>query len=142
MYDALERTETIKMLVRKPEGKRLLGRPRRRWSTRFYSWLKHYATSCKVAGSIVDEVIGFFNRPNCSSRTMALRSTQPLIEMITRKLPGGLKNGGRVRLTTLPPSMSRLFRKMWKPRCLTTLWASTACYTDSFTFLRQYNREG
>jgi hypothetical protein len=24
---------------------------------------------------------------------------------------------------------------MWEPRCLTTLWASTACYRDSFTFL-------
>jgi hypothetical protein len=24
---------------------------------------------------------------------------------------------------------------MWKPRCLTTLWASTACYRDSFTFI-------
>jgi hypothetical protein len=22
---------------------------------------------------------------------------------------------------------------MWEPRCLTTLWASTACYRDSFT---------
>jgi hypothetical protein len=25
------------------------------------SWLRHYATSWKVAGSIPDEVIGFFN---------------------------------------------------------------------------------
>jgi hypothetical protein len=24
---------------------------------------------------------------------------------------------------------------MWKPRRLTTLWAFTACYRDSFTFL-------
>jgi hypothetical protein len=24
---------------------------------------------------------------------------------------------------------------MWEPRCPTTLWASTACYKDSFTFL-------
>jgi hypothetical protein len=24
--------------------------------------------------------------------------------------------------------------KMWEPRRLTTLWASTACYRDSFTF--------
>jgi hypothetical protein len=23
---------------------------------------------------------------------------------------------------------------MWEPRCLTTVWASTACYRDSFTF--------
>jgi hypothetical protein len=24
--------------------------------------------------------------------------------------------------------------KMWEPRHLTTLWASTACYTDNFIF--------
>jgi hypothetical protein len=53
------------------------------------SWLRHYATSRKVAGSIPDEVIGFFNWPNHSSRTMALGLTQPLTEMSTRNLPGG-----------------------------------------------------
>jgi hypothetical protein len=31
--------------------------------------------------------------------------------------------------------VSRLFRKMWEPRYITTLWASTACYRDIFTFL-------
>jgi hypothetical protein len=40
-------------------------------------------------GSILDEVIGFFNRPNPSSRTIALGSNQPLTEMSTRNLPGG-----------------------------------------------------
>jgi hypothetical protein len=38
--------------------------------------------------SIPDEVIGFFNLPNPSSRTMALGLTQPLTEMSTRNLPG------------------------------------------------------
>jgi hypothetical protein len=52
-------------------------------------WLRHYATSRKVAGSIPDEVAGFFNWPNPSSRTMAPGSTQPLTEMSTRNLPGG-----------------------------------------------------
>jgi hypothetical protein len=51
--------------------------------------LKQYATSRKVAGSIPDEVVGFFNWPNPSSHTMALESTQPLTEMSTRNLPGG-----------------------------------------------------
>jgi hypothetical protein len=69
--------------------------------TRWRNWLRHYATSCKVAGSNPDEVVGFFNWPNPSSRTMALVSTQPLTEMSTR----------RVRLTTSPPSVSRLLRK-------------------------------
>jgi hypothetical protein len=39
--------------------------------------------------SFSDEVIGFFNLPNPSSRTMALGSTQPLTEMSTRNLPWG-----------------------------------------------------
>jgi hypothetical protein len=48
----------------------------------------HYATSGKVPGSSPDEV-DFFNLSNHSSRTMALGSIQPLIEMSTRNLPGG-----------------------------------------------------
>jgi hypothetical protein len=52
------------------------------------SWLRHYATSRKVAGSSPDEV-DIFNVPNPPSRTMDLESTQPLTEMNTRNLPGG-----------------------------------------------------
>jgi hypothetical protein len=46
-----------------------------------------------IAGSIPDEVIGFFNWPNPSSRAWALGSTQPLTEMSTRNLSG--VKGGR-----------------------------------------------
>jgi hypothetical protein len=42
---------------------------------------------------------------------MALGSTQPLTETSTRKIPGGVKRGRPVRLTTLPPSVSRLSRR-------------------------------
>jgi hypothetical protein len=49
---------------------------------------RHCVTSRKVAGSISDEAIGFFNRPNPSSHIMSLGSTQPLTEMSTINLPG------------------------------------------------------
>jgi hypothetical protein len=51
------------------------------------SWLRYYATSRKVAGSIPDEVLEFINWPNSSSRTMALRPTQPLRETSARNVP-------------------------------------------------------
>jgi hypothetical protein len=57
--------------------------------------------------SILDEVIGFFDLPNFSSRTTSLGSTQPVTEMSTRN-PPGVKVGRRVRLKTSLPSMSWL----------------------------------
>jgi hypothetical protein len=41
-----------------------------------------------MLGSIPGEVIEIFNWPNPSSCTMVLGSTQPLIEMSSRNLPG------------------------------------------------------
>jgi hypothetical protein len=67
--------------------------------------------SRKVTGSIPDEAIGFLNLPNPSSLTMALGSTQPLTEMSTRNIPGGVKGGRHVRLTALLPSVSQLSGK-------------------------------
>jgi hypothetical protein len=46
-------------------------------------------TSRNVAGSSPDEVFGFFNWRNPSSRTVVLGSTQPVTEMSTRNFPGG-----------------------------------------------------
>jgi hypothetical protein len=62
--------------------------------------LKIEGARCSVVGWVTalqagrsrgfpDEVIGFFNRPNPSSRTTTLGSTQPLTEMSTRNLPEG-----------------------------------------------------
>ena len=62
--------------------------------TRRRSWLRHYATSREVAGSIPDGVNGIFHWRNPSGRTMALGSTQPLTEMSTRNISWGVKAAG------------------------------------------------
>jgi hypothetical protein len=54
----------------------------------FSSALTNYATNWKVAGSIPNEVIEFFDWPNSSSHTMAPGSTQPLTDRSTKNLPG------------------------------------------------------
>jgi hypothetical protein len=89
-----------------------------------------YCTSRKVAGSSPDEV-DFFHP---SSRTMALGSTQPLTEMSARNLPGG--NGRPARKAdNLTAICEQIVWILWDPQRLTTPWASTAWYRDSFTFL-------
>jgi hypothetical protein len=100
-----------------------------RWST----WLKHYVTRRQVAGSIPDEVTEYFNWPNTSSRIMALRSTLHLREMSTMILPGSKGRPAR-KTDNLTAICEPIVYKMWQPRRLTTLWASTACYRDRFTF--------
>jgi hypothetical protein len=46
-------------------------------------------------GSITDEVIGFFNLPNPSSRTMALESTQFLTGIFLEGEGRSERNGGQ-----------------------------------------------
>jgi hypothetical protein len=72
-------------------------------------WLRHYAASWKVTGSIPEEVTGFCSWHNSSSRTMALVSTQPPTEMNTRNLPG--EEGWPVRKADELTAESRLSRK-------------------------------
>ena len=52
-----------------------------------------------VPGSIAGDVTGFFSDIFPSDQTMALGSTQPLVKMNTRNIPGG-KSGRCLRLTT------------------------------------------
>jgi hypothetical protein len=101
-------------------------------------------TSRKAAGSLPDKVIGFISWPNPSRRTMVLGSTQPVTEMSTRNLPVGKRRP--VRKADLTAICEPIVYKMLEPRRLTTLWTSTACYRDRFTFVateygKQNNRD-
>ena len=80
--------------------------------TRWRSWLRHCATSRKVAGSIPDGVIGIFHWHNPSGRSMALVLTHPLTETNTRC----------VGLTTSPPSCADCL-EIWEPQPPGTLRA-------------------
>ena len=73
------------------------------WGTRWRSWLRHCATSRKVAGLIPDGVTGIFHWHNLSGRTMALGLTQHLTEINTRNISWG-KRGRCIGQTTLPTS--------------------------------------
>jgi hypothetical protein len=65
---------------------------------------------------------------------MALGSTHPLTEMSTRGLPGG--KGRPARKADKPTAVCEpIVLKMWEPRRLTTLRASTACNRDGFTII-------
>ena len=58
------------------------------------SWLRHCATSRKVAGSIPHGGNGLFHGHNPSGRTVALGLTQPLTEMSIRNISWGVKKAG------------------------------------------------
>ena len=85
------------------------------------SWFRHCASSWKVATSI-------FHWHNPSGRTMALGSTQPLIEMSTTSIPGGSRRPVlRADLTTF---MCRLSENLG----VSTFWNPLGLYRDCFTF--------
>jgi hypothetical protein len=59
---------------------------------------------------------------------MALGSTQPLVKMSTRNIPGG-KGGRCVRLKTSPPSRAEC-HEIWEPKTPGTLWATPGLWRD------------
>jgi hypothetical protein len=77
------------------------------WGTRYRSCLRHYAISRKVAGSSPDEVDFFsFFQPHYGPGVDSASNRNEYQEDFW-----GVKRGRRIRLTTLPPSMSRLSRR-------------------------------
>jgi hypothetical protein len=64
---------------------------------------------------------------------MALGSTQLLMKMSTRNIPGG-KGGRWVELTTSPPSRAKC-HDFWEPKPPGTLWATPGLLHDWFTFI-------
>jgi hypothetical protein len=53
--------------------------------------------------------------------------------MSTRNITGGIGWPER-KADNLTAICEPIFKKMWDPRPLTTLWAPTACYRDSVSF--------
>jgi hypothetical protein len=89
--------------------------------TRWRNWLRHRATSRKVAGSVPDGVNGIFHWHNPSGRTMA-GSASNRNEDYGCFL--GSKGGRCVGLTTLPPTCAGCL-EIWAPRPPGTLWTCT-----------------
>jgi hypothetical protein len=75
-----------------------------------------------------------------SLRYIPEESTQPLTEMSTRNVPGDKGRPARKVDKLTANCEPTVLTKMWEPRRLRTLWASTACYTDGFTFLHPRRR--
>jgi hypothetical protein len=71
---------------------------------------------------------------------MTLGSTQPLTETGASNLPGckGLPAHKANNLTAI---CEPIVYKIWEPRCLTTLWASTTSYLDSSNFKQKKRLE-
>jgi len=63
------------------------------WGTQWRSWIRHCATTRKVASAIPDDV-DIFHRHNPSGRSMALGATQSLTETSSWNISWGVKTAG------------------------------------------------
>ena len=90
------------------------------WGTRWRGWLRHCATSRKVASLIHDGVIGFCHWHNPSGRTMAPGVDSNSNEYQECFLEG--KGGRCVGLTTSPHSCADCL-EIWEPQLPGTLRA-------------------
>jgi hypothetical protein len=89
--------------------------------------VEHCSTSQKVASSIRGGVIGIFHWINPADRTLTLLSTQPIIEMSTRRISWEVK--AAVHLHVL------IFQKFWEFKSPGALRTCLGLYRDSFTSL-------
>jgi len=97
------------------------------------SWLRHCATSWKVASSIPDGVGGIFHWYNPSGSEVDSASNRNEYQ---EYFLGG-KGGRCVRLTTLSPSCADCL-EIWEPRPPGTLRTCPGLYWDCLIFLRSY----
>jgi hypothetical protein len=128
-FDLLKTIEQLEALVCAPlKGKSTPAKLKMYLKTVQRKWNFPYFRD--VPGSIAGGVTGFFSDIFPSDRTMALGSTQPLVKMSTRNVPGG-KDGRCVRLTTSPPSRAEC-HEIWEPK---TSWNPLG-HTGSVTGIR------
>jgi hypothetical protein len=105
------------------------------WDTKKSCEYKLYVTSRKIAGSIPDKYIKFFNWPNPSNRTMVMKTTQVLTEMSSRNLMRGVKACRHARLANSSPTVSRFCRKCRNLSVWNAYWSSRLVTGNDLTFL-------
>jgi hypothetical protein len=89
-------------------------------------------------GLIPDDVTGFSNYLILvAAQTVALGPIQPPIKVSIGNLSGHKDRLAR-KNNKLAANYDPIVWKMWEPRRLTTLWASTACYKIALPFMHKF----